>query len=571
MRHLIILLAITVLPLASALSPWEVELMDATVTMSGGVNVDHTSGDSNINWIEASLYIYPQDTNLQSAKLLSVTPDTYSIETDRFGNKILKITWERPRAKVLDYEVKWDVSVNRFKNAIMGLGGIADTNPGSLEEYLQPDNLTAWTGAMKNKAKSIAEGSGSRLAALASMSNWIYNTMEYDKDYWSSSVPASDVFTIRRGVCDEYTNLLISFAKSLGIPGRYVEGLVFSGENWDLHAWAEFYVDGVWLPIDPTYNEVGFVDSTHIVLARVPSDDHVFNRLRWEGRGVEAYFGPDSKEVFVTKTESKLNILDVNLRLSRESVGSNALLEAEASVENLANNSYIVATCRLNMPLEMVQLDNLEKSSVIPPSGETVMKWRILSPSTLDYNYVYNMPIQVVCFPKAASNESLIISPRTVEEGVPDARFEDVVIFNQSSAQVVLVNEGSKEIRSLEVLLCIENGESNCTKEIVRDLKIGEKRAILFSGLNLTEDKKLLISLSSDELDAAHAITANTSSIGEQIVISRSETGSGLQNQGLHDREPLQRIKNELILLVVTIAIILIILVSMFKSTVKHH
>lgn len=78
---------------------------------------------------------------------------------------------------------------------------------------------------------------------------------------------ALDVLEGRKAECQGLTWLYASFARGLEIPTRVTNGLVYSEElaGFFYHTWAESYVQGAWLPVDPTFGQVG-VDATHIKL-----------------------------------------------------------------------------------------------------------------------------------------------------------------------------------------------------------------------------------------------------------------------------------------------------------------
>lgn len=49
-----------------------------------------------------------------------------------------------------------------------------------------------------------------------------------------------------------YSALFTAICRNQGIPARMVRGLVFGGERWFPHQWAEFYIDHYgWIPVDP--------------------------------------------------------------------------------------------------------------------------------------------------------------------------------------------------------------------------------------------------------------------------------------------------------------------------------
>lgn len=70
------------------------------------------------------------------------------------------------------------------------------------------------------------------------------------------------LFEMRHGYCTYYASAMVVMARSLGIPARMATGYV-SGEyddatgvytvrEADAHAWPELYLDGRWLPFEPT-------------------------------------------------------------------------------------------------------------------------------------------------------------------------------------------------------------------------------------------------------------------------------------------------------------------------------
>ncbi|MFU8815637.1 MAG: transglutaminase-like domain-containing protein [Pseudomonadales bacterium] len=68
------------------------------------------------------------------------------------------------------------------------------------------------------------------------------------------------------GSCTEFADLLTTLARALEIPSRTVFGLAYADERppaFRFHAWNELLVDGEWLAVDPTWNQLR-IDATHI-------------------------------------------------------------------------------------------------------------------------------------------------------------------------------------------------------------------------------------------------------------------------------------------------------------------
>lgn len=82
-----------------------------------------------------------------------------------------------------------------------------------------------------------------------------------------------DTLTSRTGNCQTHTRLYTALARSAGIPTRFVSGLVYAdGKGFLYHAWAESYLNGTWVPVDPTFGEVP-ANLTHLKLVQGDSND----------------------------------------------------------------------------------------------------------------------------------------------------------------------------------------------------------------------------------------------------------------------------------------------------------
>ncbi len=63
---------------------------------------------------------------------------------------------------------------------------------------------------------------------------------------------AEEALTQGRGVCQDYSHILLSLCRQAGIPCRYVVGMLI-GEGAS-HAWVEVFHEGRWYGLDPTNN-----------------------------------------------------------------------------------------------------------------------------------------------------------------------------------------------------------------------------------------------------------------------------------------------------------------------------
>jgi transglutaminase-like putative cysteine protease len=59
-------------------------------------------------------------------------------------------------------------------------------------------------------------------------------------------------FNLRKGVCRDYSHILIAMARAINIPARFVSAYGPDVIPKDFHALVEVYLDGAWHLIDPT-------------------------------------------------------------------------------------------------------------------------------------------------------------------------------------------------------------------------------------------------------------------------------------------------------------------------------
>jgi hypothetical protein len=58
----------------------------------------------------------------------------------------------------------------------------------------------------------------------------------------------------KKGDANEHTQLLVALSRSLGIPARFVSGLMYLNGKFYYHAWAEMWL-GDWVAVDPTFGQ----------------------------------------------------------------------------------------------------------------------------------------------------------------------------------------------------------------------------------------------------------------------------------------------------------------------------
>jgi transglutaminase-like putative cysteine protease len=133
---------------------------------------------------------------------------------------------------------------------------------------------------------------GQRLAGVVlAVSSYIHGHFAYAPAVTLASSPIDDVLEKGKGVCQDFTHLMIGMLRSFGVPARYVSGYIHRpGKESQSHAWCEAWLPGLgWLGIDPTND---CLTDEHFIRVAVGRDftDVPPNKGVFRGRGRESIF-----------------------------------------------------------------------------------------------------------------------------------------------------------------------------------------------------------------------------------------------------------------------------------------
>jgi len=113
------------------------------------------------------------------------------------------------------------------------------------------------------------------LEAAIDLMHRIFSEFRYDKTATTIDTPVNQVLATRKGVCQDFSHLMISALRSQGLAARYVSGYLetlpppgqkkLEGADAS-HAWISLYLpEGGWLDLDPTNGLLP--NQQHITLA----------------------------------------------------------------------------------------------------------------------------------------------------------------------------------------------------------------------------------------------------------------------------------------------------------------
>ena len=118
----------------------------------------------------------------------------------------------------------------------------------------------------------------------------VRDAVDYMTGSTDSSTPAAQALKRGSGVCQDHAHILISAARALGVPARYVVGYLLAEDVvlTETHAWAEVYVPELgWVGFDPA-NRVCPTERYVRLACGLDSGDAAPVRGAMSGRGAES-------------------------------------------------------------------------------------------------------------------------------------------------------------------------------------------------------------------------------------------------------------------------------------------
>jgi transglutaminase-like putative cysteine protease len=128
-------------------------------------------------------------------------------------------------------------------------------------------------------ARQVWPEDGALLEATRELMRLIHTDMAYRTGSTAVDTPVLEALRQRKGVCQDFSHLMIGCLRSLGLAARYVSGYLMThppeGQQRLVgadasHAWVQVYApDAGWMDFDPTNNCAGWgrPSESHVTLA----------------------------------------------------------------------------------------------------------------------------------------------------------------------------------------------------------------------------------------------------------------------------------------------------------------
>ena len=199
------------------------------------------------------LRIFPREgegqTLLQS-QLWTLPPGNGVSFRDRFGNSVQRYrVVENHTSLVVAAAGLVGLSSEHPVAGDVGLDEVRDVPQSfeftSISPLVDPESVAAL-------AAEVSGGSDSLLEVVRRVTRWVHEEVLYLRGITNVTTTAAQVAEVMEGVCQDKSHLALGMLRSLGVPCRYLSGLL-TGQTGETHSWLEFLhpLRG-WLGADPT-------------------------------------------------------------------------------------------------------------------------------------------------------------------------------------------------------------------------------------------------------------------------------------------------------------------------------
>jgi transglutaminase-like putative cysteine protease len=201
-------------------------------------------------------------------------PEFHRSRRDSFGNHIDYFSIQRPHPE-LTITAESEVEVLSHGQMALEAGGpwnqmkrilLGSKDAASLDAraFTLPSPQIPLLPVLADFARPDFPEGRCILEAVAAFNSRIHREFKFDPDFTTVATPVVEVLDNRRGVCQDFAQLMIASLRSLGLPARYVSGYLETlpppgkpkmvGADAS-HAWVSVFVPAQgWIDFDPTNN-----------------------------------------------------------------------------------------------------------------------------------------------------------------------------------------------------------------------------------------------------------------------------------------------------------------------------
>lgn len=243
------------------------------------------------------LHLLPDDLGGKQrvlSRLLDVRPPPNERRESRdfFGNTASSVSWHYPidavsfdlvaRVERLADPALLDISppLGQLRQEISEMQTLSADAP---HHFLSPSPRIAEVPEITAFVRSLITPGMSTARLVETLGHALYTRMHYDAEATTVDTPPAEAFAQKRGVCQDFAQIMIAGLRGVGVPAGYVSGFLRTFpppgqprlEGADaMHAWVRAWVghEMGWIEFDPTNDQPAGIDYVTLAIGRDYAD-----------------------------------------------------------------------------------------------------------------------------------------------------------------------------------------------------------------------------------------------------------------------------------------------------------
>jgi len=220
------------------------------------LKIEHTttfSYDHPISEAYTEMRLKPLDADGQRCLAFGLITDPHDMilpYTDHFGNDVRHFDVIQPHQRLMVSAVSEVLTPNLYQADASVLSPLDEFN------YLSPTDYAPHTQELINFSNTYKDQKGSLATAMALMKA-LHSMITYEKGATDVKTTAEKALALGRGVCQDFSHIMLAACRIQSIPARYVSGYLHNnGHTAASHAWVDVLVpERGWVSLDPTHNQ----------------------------------------------------------------------------------------------------------------------------------------------------------------------------------------------------------------------------------------------------------------------------------------------------------------------------
>ncbi|HAV77920.1 MAG TPA: transglutaminase family protein [Anaerolineae bacterium] len=219
------------------------------------LQIEHTTTftyDQPISEAYTEMRLKPLDMDGQRCLTFQLTTEPQDLVqqyADHFGNDVRHFDVVQPHQKLMVSAVSEVLTVDTYSADSSILSPLDAFN------YLTPTDYAPHSPDLAGFSASHKIADSPLESAMALM-HTIHENLVYEKGATDVTTTADKALSLGRGVCQDFSHIMLAVCRLQNIPARYVSGYLYNnGHTAASHAWVDVLVPGRgWVSLDPTHN-----------------------------------------------------------------------------------------------------------------------------------------------------------------------------------------------------------------------------------------------------------------------------------------------------------------------------